>query len=214
MGGVRGCALGRGARPYLGGCPAALVLPHPLAPLAWNGGARPQPALPLAGGLGLRRRLVSPALAPVGEGGAQGLGLQLLASASVMRSTAPPSRKAGDVDSPGSGDPRRLRPWLRRRGGGRLVPGSRGWGGDEVPRVGVDVAEVGVVVLVALGVVRRHLLDAGGNAPQRLDLRLRGCPAPCPLLSGLPFPRDSRAPTSNKESDSVTPCNSASAGSA
>ena len=71
--------------------------------------------------------------------------------------------------------------------------GSAGLGGDEVPCVGVDVVEVGVVVVVPVGVVRRHLLDAGGNAPQWLDVRLRGCPATRPSPSALPSPRDSCA---------------------
>ena len=72
--------------------------------------------------------------------------------------------------------------------------GSGGFGADEVPCVEVDVVEVGVVVVVALGVVRRHLFDAGGDAPHRLDVRLAGCRAPRPWPSALPSPRDSRAP--------------------
>ena len=66
--------------------------------------------------------------------------------------------------------------------------GVGGSGGDEVPRVGVDVVEVGVVVVVVVGVVHRHLLDAGGDAPHRLDIRLRGCPAPHPSPYALPVP--------------------------
>ena len=53
------------------------------------------PAPPLAWELGLRRWRAPRAVAPVGEGGAQGWGSQLLASASVTLSTAPPSRKNG-----------------------------------------------------------------------------------------------------------------------
>ena len=51
-----------------------------------------------------------------------------------------------------------------------------------------------VVVVVVVGVVRRHLLDAGGDAPHRLHFRLRGCSALCPpsprpaLPPGLPCP--------------------------
>ena len=56
--------------------------------------------------------------------------------------------------------------------------GSWGLGGDEFSGVGVDVVEVGAVVVVVVGVVRRHLLDAGGDAPHRLHVRLRGRPAP------------------------------------
>ena len=41
--------------------------------------------------------------------------------------------------------------------------GSWGLGGDEFSGVGVDVVEVGVVVVVVVGVVRWHLLDAGGG---------------------------------------------------
>ena len=52
--------------------------------------------------------------------------------------------------------------------------GLWGWGGDEFSGVGVDVVEVGVVGVVVVGVVRRHLLDAGGYAPHRLHVRLRG----------------------------------------
>ena len=73
-GGVGGCALGWGARPSWGGCPAALCLLNPLAPITWDGRARPSPASPLAWGLGWRRRWVLPAVAPVGEGVAQGPG--------------------------------------------------------------------------------------------------------------------------------------------
>ena len=51
-----------------------------------------------------------------------------------------------------------------------------------------------VVVVVAVGVMRRHLLDAGRYAPHRLDVRLRGCPAPRPSSSALPSLRGSRAP--------------------
>ena len=51
-----------------------------------------------------------------------------------------------------------------------------------------------MVVVVMVGVVRRHLLDTGGDASHRLDAPLRGRPAPCPPLSALPSPRGSRAP--------------------
>ena len=93
----------------------------------------------------------------------------------------------------GSGNLRRLRP---RRGGGWLVLGSGGVGGDEVSGVGVDILEVGVVVVVVVGVVRRHLLDAGGDAPHRLHVRLRGRPPPRPPpFAPPPPPCGSRAPS-------------------
>ena len=78
-------------------------------------------------------------------------------------------------------------------GGGWLVLGSRGLGGDEVSGVRVNVVEVGVVVVVVVGVVRRHLLDAGGDAPHRLHIQLRGCPAPRSPPFAPPSPRGSRA---------------------
>ena len=102
------------------------------------------------------------------------------------RRRAPPPR------SRGSGHPRRLRPW---RGGGWLVLGSGGLGGDEVSCVGVHVVELGVVVVVVVGAVRRRLLDAGGDAPHRLYVRLRGRPAPRPPSFPPPSPRGSRAPS-------------------
>ena len=84
------------------------------------------------------------------------------------------------------GHPRRLRP---RRGGGWLVPGSWGLGGDELASVKVDVVEVVVVVVVVVvGEVCRHLFDAGGDAPHRLHVRLRGRPALCSLPSSRPPP--------------------------
>ena len=69
-----GCTLGRGGRSCQGGRPASLVLPHSLVSIAWDGRARPSPACLLVRGLGLQRRWVSPAIAPEGEGGAQGPG--------------------------------------------------------------------------------------------------------------------------------------------
>ena len=101
------------------------------------------------------------------------------------RRRAPPPRRRG------SGHPRRLRP---RRGGGRLVLGSGGLGGDEVTGVGVDFVEVGVVVVVVVGVVRWHLLDAGGDAPHRLHVRLRERLAPRPPPFASPSPLGSCAP--------------------
>ena len=81
-------------------------------------------------------------------------------------------------------------------GGGWLVLGSWGLGGDEFSSVVVDVVEVGVVVVVVVvGVVRRHLLDAGGDAPHRLHIRLRGRPAPRPPPFVLPSPLGSHAPS-------------------
>ena len=72
---------------------------------------------------------------------------------------------------------------------------SGGFGGDEVSGVGVDVVEVGVVVVVVAGVVRRHLLDAGWDAPHRLQVRLWERPAPRPPLFAQPSPRGSGAPS-------------------
>ena len=67
--------------------------------------------------------------------------------------------------------------------------GSWWLGGDQFSGVGIDVVEVGVVVVVVVGVVRRHLLDAGGDAPHRLHVRLRGRPAPRPPPIAPPSPR-------------------------
>ena len=74
----------------------------------------------------------------------------------------------------------------RRRAGEGPVPGGAGGGlgRDQVPHVGVDVVDRLVVVV---GVVRRHLLDTGGDAPHCLDFRLRGRPAPLPLSRALPY---------------------------
>ena len=49
------------------------------------------------------------------------------------------------------------------------------------------------MVVVVVGVVRRHLLDAGGDAPHRLHVQLRGHPAPRPPPLGPPFPPGSHA---------------------
>ena len=71
-----GDALWVGGPVLPGGCPVSLILPHPHVPIAWDHHrrARPSPAPPLEWGLGLRGRWVPPAVAPVGEGGAQGPG--------------------------------------------------------------------------------------------------------------------------------------------
>ena len=102
------------------------------------------------------------------------------------RHRAPPPRRRG------SGHPRRLRP---RRGEGWLVLRSWAWGGDEVSGVWVDVVEVGVVLAAVVGVVRRHLLDAGGDAPHRLTVRPRGRPAPRPPPFAPPSNHGSHAPS-------------------
>ena len=73
--------------------------------------------------------------------------------------------------------------------------GSGGLGGDEAAGVGVDVVEVGVVVVVVVGVVRRHLLDAAGDAPHRLHVRLWGRPASRPSPLAPPSPHGSHAPS-------------------
>ena len=70
--GAGGRAPGREARPCWGGRPAAMSPPQPL--IAWARGARPSPASPLTRVLGLRRRRVPPAVAPVGERVVQGPG--------------------------------------------------------------------------------------------------------------------------------------------
>ena len=76
------------------------------------------------------------------------------------------------------------------------MPGSWGLGGDELAGVRVDVVEVVVVVVVVVvGVVCRHMLDAGGDAPHRLHVRLRGCPALCPPPFVPSSPLGSHAPS-------------------
>ena len=81
-------------------------------------------------------------------------------------------------------------------GGGWLVPGSWGLGGNELACVRVDVVEVVVVVVVVVvGVVCRHLLDAGGDAPHLLHVRLRGRPAICPPPFVPSPPLGSQAPS-------------------
>ena len=50
-----------------------------------------------------------------------------------------------------------------------------------------------MVVVVVVGVVRRHLLDTGGDALHWLNVPLRGRPAPSPPPCALPSPRGSRA---------------------
>ena len=47
---------------------------------------------------------------------------------------------------------------------------------------------------MVVGVVRRHLLDTGGDAPYSLDVRLQGRPAPRPSPCALPFPSCPSAP--------------------
>ena len=80
----------------------------------------------------------------------------------------------------------------RRAGGGQLVGRPGGLGGDQVPHVLVDVVD-GLVLVV--GVVRRHLLDTRRDAPHRLDVRLRGHPAPLPVSRALPYSPRPRAPS-------------------
>ena len=50
-------------------------------------------------------------------------------------------------------------------------------------------------MVVVVGVLRRHLLDAGGDSPHRLHVRLRGRPAPRPPPFGPPSPPGSHAPS-------------------
>ena len=77
-----------------------------------------------------------------------------------------------------------------------MVLVSWGLGGDELAGVRVDVVEVVVVVVVVVvGLVCRHLLDAGGDAPHRLHVRLRGRPALCPPPFVLSSPLGSHAPS-------------------
>ena len=52
-----------------------------------------------------------------------------------------------------------------------------------------------MVVVVLVGVVRRHLLDAGGDAPHRLHVRLRGRPARRIPPFDPPSPPGSHAPS-------------------
>ena len=72
--------------------------------------------------------------------------------------------------------------------------GSWRLGGDEFPGVSLDVVGVVVLLVVVVGVVRRHLLDAGGDAPHRLHVRLRGDPAPRPPPFDPPSSPGSHAP--------------------
>ena len=70
-----------------------------------------------------------------------------------------------------------------------------GSGGDEVSGVRVDVVEVGVVVVVVVGVVHPHLLHAGEDALHRRHVRLRGRPCPpSPSLRSAPPPPVAPAP--------------------
>ena len=78
----------------------------------------------------------------------------------------------------GSGHPRWFRPRLSYRGGGDARGTAVRVGGRLVPHVGVDVVEKKLVVV---GVVRQHLPDTGGDPPHRLDILLRGRPAPVTL---------------------------------
>ena len=80
-------------------------------------------------------------------------------------------------------------------GGACWCRGRGGLGGDLLAGVGVDVVEVVALVVVVVGVMRRHLLDAGGDAPQRLHVRLRGRPAPRSPPFDPPSPPGSHAPS-------------------
>ena len=102
----------------------------------------------------------------------------------------------------GSGHPRRFHPRFSRcwvgpvrgaavRVGGRLVGGLGGLGGNQVRHVVVDVVDALVLVV---GVVRRHLLDKGGEGPHRLDIWLRARPAPLSSPCDLPFPPPAPVP--------------------
>ena len=51
-----------------------------------------------------------------------------------------------------------------------------------------------MVVVVVVALVRRHLLDTGGDASHRLDARLRGRPASCPSPYALAVPSCPHAP--------------------
>ena len=118
---------------------------------------------------------------------------------------APPAPRAGSPCGPCAcgasaappppprrGHPRQLRSWC---GGGWLVLGLWGLGGEEFSGVWVDFVEVGVVGVLGVGVVRRHLLDAGGDAHHRLHVRLRGRPAPRPPPFDPPSAPVSHAPS-------------------
>ena len=110
-----------------------------------------------------------------------------------LRTPAPPGQRPSVPVPPVAPVPRgRGSAGVAVRVGGRLVGGPGGLGGDQVPHVGVDVLD-GLVVVV--GVVRRHLVDTRGDAPHRLDVRLRGRPAPLPSSCALPFPPRPRAPS-------------------
>ena len=106
-------------------------------------------------------------------------------AARAPRPAPPPPRQWPSAPAPPSA-----------RGGGSLVLGSGGFGGDEVSGVGVDVVEVGVVVVMVVGLVRQDLFNAEGDAPHRLHVQLWERPAPRPPPFARPSPRGSCAPSS------------------
>ena len=112
------------------------------------------------------------------------LGPRAARAADIRAGSARGSRTAG------AGSCRALP--CRRRTGWR--GGWGGWGRIRAPNIGVDVVDGQGVVVV--GVVRRHLLDAGGDAPHCLGLRLWGLPAPLPSPFALPLPCRAWAPSS------------------
>ena len=67
--------------------------------------------------------------------------------------------------------------------------GSWGLGGDELAGAGVDVVEVVVVVVLVVGMVCRHLLDAGGMHLTGCTSGCGGAPLPAPLPLARPPPR-------------------------
>ena len=95
----RGGGAGWGARLRRGGGAAALSPSHPPAPAIWADGALPSPASPLEWGLGPWWWRVPTAVAPVGDGVAQGPGEPVFGVRIRDAEHRPPSRKAGHVGS-------------------------------------------------------------------------------------------------------------------
>ena len=144
---------------------------------AWAGGG--DPTAPRAGSARGSRPTGAAAICAGSAPGPRAAG-----AAAVRAGSARRSRTAG-VESCGAAPCRRGSGW---RGGG-----GGGLGGDQGPRIEVDVV---VELVLVVGVVRRHLLDARGDALHRLDLQLRGLPDPLSPPSALPLPYLTWAPSS------------------
>ena len=115
---VGGGRSGSGGPCLLGGCPGLLVLSQPPLPAAWDHccRARPSPAPPLVLGRGLRRQRVPPAVAPVGEGGAQGPGEPVVGLCISEAEHRPPSPVKPATAAPCPATPPESRPGRPFRG--------------------------------------------------------------------------------------------------